>query len=84
MPTLLLLRSHHIDTEHIHTGQIKRAIREHDTLDLMEDLVRCGIISGGKQTGDFFTQHLAGGVLDDTMKKYWDGALANETAENTS
>ncbi|GKZ17699.1 hypothetical protein AbraIFM66951_009625 [Aspergillus brasiliensis] len=56
--------------------RMKRAIKEHTTTELLEDVVRCGFISHGQMAGHVLSKYLVGGVLDDTLTKYIEGLAA--------
>ncbi|RAK96222.1 uncharacterized protein BO80DRAFT_497122 [Aspergillus ibericus CBS 121593] len=58
--------------------RIKRAIKEHTTTELVEDVIRCGFIAQGQLAGHFLSKYLVGGVLDDTMTKYLEGLVSGD------
>ncbi|KAF9887822.1 hypothetical protein FE257_009628 [Aspergillus nanangensis] len=58
------------------SGHIKRGIKEHTTLELLEDGIRCGFIAHGQMTGEFLSKYLVGGVVDDTLKKHFAGVMS--------
>ncbi|GLA31018.1 hypothetical protein AnigIFM63326_009455 [Aspergillus niger] len=60
--------------------RIKRAIKEHTTTELLEDVVRCGFISHGQMAGHVLSKYLVGGVLDDTLTKYIEGLAVGNGA----
>ncbi|OOF99387.1 hypothetical protein ASPCADRAFT_126303 [Aspergillus carbonarius ITEM 5010] len=60
--------------------RIKRAIKEHTTTELLEDVVRCGFTAQGQMAGHLLSKYLVGGVLDDTMKKYLEGLVSEDRA----
>ncbi|PYH81278.1 hypothetical protein BO82DRAFT_354732 [Aspergillus uvarum CBS 121591] len=57
---------------------IKRGIKEHTTTELLEDLVRCGFITQGELVGKAFSKYIAGGVMEDTMSKYFSGMTGGD------
>ncbi|PYI07676.1 hypothetical protein BO78DRAFT_460404 [Aspergillus sclerotiicarbonarius CBS 121057] len=58
--------------------RIKRAVKEHTTAELLEDVARCGFIAQGQMAGHFLSKYLVGGVVDDTMTKYLEGLLSGD------
>ncbi|PWY74352.1 hypothetical protein BO70DRAFT_398680 [Aspergillus heteromorphus CBS 117.55] len=58
--------------------RIKRAIKEHTTTELLEDVARCGFIAQGQFIGNVASKYLVGGVLDDTLTKYMEGLVSGD------
>ncbi|TGZ77352.1 hypothetical protein EX30DRAFT_387436 [Ascodesmis nigricans] len=61
--------------------RIERGLRRHDTLDLLEDTLNIGIVSGFEVGGHALGHVAGGGVIEDSRKKFYAGLDAkNRTA----
>lgn len=57
-----------------------RGLKPHSTYDLMNDVIRCQIITQGQLAGHVMGVLLAGSRLDDTTKKYINGLTSGNDA----
>ncbi|CAI7618587.1 unnamed protein product [Penicillium bialowiezense] len=60
--------------------RIIRGLKVHSTYDLMNDVIRCGLITQGQLAGHIMGVLLAGSRLDDTTKKYLAGLTSGNDA----
>lgn len=50
--------------------RVMRALKKHDTLDLLEDTINVGIVSGWEVGGHALGHVTGGGVIEDSKKKF--------------
>ncbi|KAJ5746233.1 hypothetical protein N7520_011415 [Penicillium odoratum] len=60
--------------------RIMRGLKPHSTYDLMNDVIRCGIITQGQLVGHIMGVVLAGTQMDDTVKRYIQGLTSGGDA----
>ncbi|KAJ5654188.1 hypothetical protein N7490_001191 [Penicillium lividum] len=60
--------------------RIMRGLKPHSTYDLMNDVIRCGIITQGQLVGHIMGVVLAGTQMDDTAKRYIQGLTSGGDA----
>lgn len=67
----LLFAFHELGSDADHfTGRIERGLRRHDTIDLLEDTLKIGIVSGFEVGGHALGHITGGGVIEDSRKKF--------------
>lgn len=60
--------------------RIMRGLKPHSTYDLMNDVIRCGIITQGQLVGHIMGVVLAGSQMDDMAKRYIQGLTSGDGA----
>ncbi|KAJ6102408.1 hypothetical protein N7486_004835 [Penicillium sp. IBT 16267x] len=60
--------------------RINRGLKPHSTYDLMNDVIRCGIITQGQLAGHIMGVVLAGSQMDDTTKRVIQGLTSGDGA----
>ncbi|KAI5790270.1 hypothetical protein EDC01DRAFT_121019 [Geopyxis carbonaria] len=64
--------------------RIKRGLKKHDTLDLLEDSAKIGIIAGGEVVGHATGHMVMGGFLEDAGRKYVDGVTSAQRSSQVT